>query len=419
MSEVIVIGGGAAGMMAAYAAASNGHRVCLLEKNEKLGKKIYITGKGRCNFTNACDFPDFIGNIVSNPRFMYSSGREFGPQDMIAFLEDSGCRTKTERGNRAFPLSDHASDVTKALEKRMDKAGVRVMLKTEVKEITKDLSSGRFRVHTAKNRILLADAVIVCTGGLSYPSTGSTGDGYRFASEFGLRVNPCSPALVPLSIQETDAAALQGVSLKAVSVKIHETGADGSVKKKAVYESEPGELLFTHFGLSGPLILKASSLITKGLSEGKRYRLSIDLKPGLTPEMLNDRILRDLEVRQNMQIENALDKLLIAALRPLVLERAGIDPAKRVRDLQKQERIRLACVIKDLVFTVDGTRGYMEAVITQGGVSVKDVDPKTMEAKQCPGLYFAGEVLDVDAFTGGFNLQIAWSTGHAAGSSIL
>ena len=419
MSEVIVIGGGAAGMMAAYTAASAGHSVCLLEKNEKLGKKIYITGKGRCNFTNACDFPDFIGNIVSNPRFMYSSGREFGPGDMIAFLENAGCRTKTERGSRAFPLSDHASDVTKALEKQMDKAGVRVMLRTEVKDIIKDEENGRFRVRTAKNRILTADAVVVCTGGLSYPSTGSTGDGYRFASGFGLKVTSCSPALVPLTVQETDIAGLQGVSLKAVSVKIHEAAADGSAKKKAVYESEPGELLFTHFGLSGPLILKASSLITKGLSEGRTYRLSIDLKPGLTPEMLHDRILRDLEGRQNMQIDNALDKLLIAALRPLVLDRAGIDPAKRVRDLSKHERMKLAEVIKSLDFIVDSTRGYAEAVITQGGVSVKEIDPKTMEAKQCSGLYFAGEVLDVDAFTGGFNLQIAWSTGHAAGSSIL
>ena len=430
MSTVIVIGGGAAGMMAAYTAASNGHDVRLIEKNEKLGKKIYITGKGRCNFTNACDFDTFISSIVSNPRFMYSSGRAFGAQDMIAFLEEAGCRTKIERGNRAFPLSDHASDVTRAMERKMKEAGVRIELNTEAKKISVRREGG-FSVEVRKNeqgrengQTIFADAVIICTGGLSYPSTGSTGDGYRFAEDAGLKVGPRAPALCPLTVEEPDCASLQGVSLKNVSVTVMERldteSPEGSARKKhgPVMDSEPGELLFTHFGLSGPLILTASSLIAAGLAEGKRYLLSIDLKPGLTEQMLDERILRDFENTQNQQAVNALGKLLIAALRPVVLERAGIRPDTKVRDLTKAQRSELVRTVKHLTFTVTGTRGYNEAVITQGGVRVSEIDPKTMEAKNCPGLYFAGEVLDVDAYTGGFNLQIAWSTGHAAGSAV-
>ena len=412
MSHIIVIGGGAAGMMAAYTAALRGHSVLLLEKNEKLGKKIYITGKGRCNLTNACDFPVFIENIVSNPRFMYSSGRAFGPGDMISLLEETGCPVVVERGCRAFPASGHASDVTKALERRLKEAGVSIELETEVLRILSGKPDG-FSVtvlQKGNKRELPADSVIVCTGGLSYPSTGSTGDGYRFAKDAGLDIRPCSPALVPLTADE-DCSCLQGVSLKNVSIRVSE--ASGG---KTVYESGPGELLFTHFGLSGPLILTASSLITGGISAGKRYLLHIDLKPGLTPEKLDERLLRDFQDRQNMQVENALGKLLIASLRPVILQRAAIDPLKRVRDITKKERLRLAETIKSLSFTISGTRGYSEAVITQGGVSTAEIDPKTMECKRCPGLYFAGEVLDVDAFTGGFNLQIAWSTGHAAGA---
>ncbi len=412
MSHIIVIGGGAAGMMAAYTAATRGHSVLLLEKNEKLGKKIYITGKGRCNLTNARDFPVFIENIVSNRRFMYSSGRAFGPGDMISLLEKTGCQVVVERGSRVFPASGHASDVTKALERRLKEAGVRIELETEAVRIL-SRKPGGFHVivlQKGSKRELPADSVIVCTGGLSYPSTGSTGDGYRFAKDAGLDIRPCAPALVPLTVNE-DCSGLQGVSLKNVSIRISE--ASGG---KTVYESEPGELLFTHFGLSGPLILTASSLITGGISSGKRYLLYIDLKPGLSSEKLDDRLLRDFQDRQNMQVENALGKLLIASLRPVIVQRAGIDPMKRVRDLTKKERVRLAEVIKNLSFTISGTRGYSEAVITQGGISTSEIDPKTMECKRCPGLYFAGEVLDVDAFTGGFNLQIAWSTGHAAGA---
>ncbi len=433
-------------MMAAYTAAAGGHHVRLLEKNEKLGKKIYITGKGRCNFTNACDFPVFLKNIVSNPRFMYSAGQAFLPEDMVAFLEEAGCRTKVERGSRAFPASDHASDVTKALEQKMRAAGVEILLHTEVITVEKDTvplestsadmnaaedgfcREGRpaFRVTARQvtnghRAVFKADAVIVCTGGLSYSSTGSTGDGYRFAREAGLSVKDCVPALVPLCTKEDDYIPLQGVSLKNVSVRIIEPeGASGRKKKNkdVMWESEPGELLFTHFGLSGPLVLTASSLVSRGLSEDRTYFLEIDLKPGMNEEMLDNRILRDLENAQNMLLENALGKLLIASLRPVILKRAEISEEIRVRDLSREQRLRLVHEIKHMRYQLSGTRGFQEAIITQGGVDVKEIHPGTMESKKCPGLYFAGEVLDVDGFTGGFNLQIAWATGHAAGSAV-
>ena len=458
MTEILVIGGGAAGMMAALTAAekNTAAHVTLLEKNEKLGKKIYITGKGRCNFTNACDFNTFISNVVTNPKFMYSSLRAFAPEDMIEFLEASGCPTKVERGNRAFPESDHASDVTAALARRMKAAGVEVKLETEVlgiEQIPAANTSGvdqstntanvnaadpvssagfspRFRIltkdrKTGRKQIRKADAVIIATGGLSYPSTGSTGDGYRFAEELGLESTAREAALVPLETAEDDYRELQGVSLKNVSVKmtLHTPGA----KEKILYESEPGELLFTHFGLSGPLILTASSIAANYLkdsgsrdSAGKNMTgltVSIDLKPALTEEMLDARVLRDFEEARNQHILNALGKLLISSLRPVVLNRAGIPEDKKVRDITREERIRLVHTIKNMEYTVTGNRGYNEAIVTHGGVAVSEINPKTMESRKIPGLYFAGEVLDVDAFTGGFNLQIAWSTGRAAGNA--
>ena len=456
MSHIIVIGGGAAGMMAALTAAEMNHaagpatRVTLLEKNEKLGKKIYITGKGRCNFTNACDFNTFISNVVTNPKFMYSSLRAFGPEDMIGFLEESGCPTKVERGNRAFPESDHASDVTAALARRMKAAGVEVHLETEVLEIRRSEdaanvngaasahSGPRFQISAKEHKsgrkhIYEADAVIIATGGLSYPSTGSTGDGYRFAADFGLESKSCSAALVPLETKEEDYRELQGVSLKNVSVKMTgkealgkevsgkaASGKAASGKEKVLYDSEPGELLFTHFGLSGPLILTASSIAAEFITERKTDRnikIFIDLKPALTEEMLDARILRDFEEARNQNIENALGKLLISSLRPVILRRAGIRADKKVRDITKEERAHLVQAIKHLDYTVTGTRGYNEAIVTHGGVAVSEINPKTMESRKVRGLYFAGEVLDVDAFTGGFNLQIAWSTGRAAGNA--
>ena len=401
-------------MSAAIAAAESGCTVTLLEKNEKLGKKIYITGKGRCNYTNACDFNTFTENVVSNPKFMYSSLRAFGPSDITRLLEDNGCRTKVERGNRAFPLSDHASDVTAALKRRMTTLGVKIRLNTQVADIELADKADGFIVRAkdmlnGKTALYSADKLIIATGGLSYPSTGSTGDGYDFAEHFGLKVAPTRPALVPFEAAEEDCRILQGVSLKNVSAVISlENG-------KTIYDSEPGELLFTHFGLSGPLMLSASSLASRYLEGGSRLRLEIDLKPALSEEQLDQRILRDFELVPNANIMNALNKLLIASLRPIILRRSGIAPDKKVRDITKKEREALVHVIKALTFTLTGTRGYNEAIITQGGVSVKELNPKTMEVKEVPGLYFAGEVLDVDAYTGGFNLQIAWSTGRAAG----
>ena len=401
-------------MSAAIAAAESGCTVTLLEKNEKLGKKIYITGKGRCNYTNACDFNTFTENVVSNPKFMYSSLRAFGPSDITRLLEDNGCRTKVERGNRAFPLSDHASDVTAALKRRMTTLGVKIRLNTQVADIELADKADGFIVRAkdmlnGKTALYSADKLIIATGGLSYPSTGSTGDGYDFAEHFGLKVAPTRPALVPFEAAEEDCRILQGVSLKNVSAVISlENG-------KTIYDSEPGELLFTHFGLSGPLMLSASSLASRYLEGGSRLRLEIDLKPALSEEQLDQRILRDFELVPNANIMNALNKLLIASLRPIILRRSGIAPDKKVRDITKKEREALVHVIKAMTFTLTGTRGYNEAIITQGGVSVKELNPKTMEVKEVPGLYFAGEVLDVDAYTGGFNLQIAWSTGRAAG----
>ncbi len=432
-------------MIAACAAAAGGHTVRLLEKNEKLGKKIYITGKGRCNFTNACDFNTFMGNVVSNPKFMFSSLRSFDQQAVTDFLEANGCRTKVERGMRAFPLSDHASDVTKALERFLRSNNVKVDLCTEVIEvrsirktkneaieasksadtespekiITNEDTDTAFSViarkQGGKRAVLYADSVVVATGGLSYPSTGSTGDGYIIAKDHGLSVEELSPALVPLETADDfgEHRSLQGVSLKNVSVIVFEKG-----KKKPIYESETGELLFTHFGLSGPLILSTSSLISKGLRDGKKYKLEIDLKPALGEKALDERILRDFENAMNMNIENALSKLLISSLRPVILRRVCIPETKKVRDISRNERSSLIHEIKHMSFDITGTRGFNEAIITQGGVKTSELDPKTLEAKKCRGLYFAGEVIDVDAFTGGFNLQIAWSTGYAAGSNI-
>lgn len=417
MNKVIIIGGGAAGMTAAAAAAENGCRVILLEKNEKLGKKIYITGKGRCNFTNACDLNTFLENIIANPKFMYSSLRAFGPYEMIAFLEENGCPAKVERGQRAFPLSDHASDVTKALEKCMRENGVDIELSTKVEEISALEEGGGYsvtavNVNNGKRKVYHADRLIIATGGLSYPSTGSTGDGYRFAESLGLTVTPLAPALVPVTVEEADAARLSGVSLKNVTITALniETG-------KQVYESDTGEMLFTHFGLSGPLILSFSAKLSHELEEGKKYRLNIDLKPGLTREKLDERILKDFDEAKNADIQNAISKLIISSLRLPVLKQAGIDPHKKVRDIKRAEREALLDSIKGLSFTVNGTRGYNEAVVTSGGVSIKEIDPKTMEVKGYPGLYFAGEVVDVHGYTGGFNIGVAAAMGHAAGTA--
>lgn len=413
MSHVIVVGGGAAGMFAAIAAAKNGHQVTLYEKNEKLGKKIFITGKGRCNITNAADMEELFDAVVTNSKFLYSSFYGYTNQNVIDFFEDAGVPVKIERGNRVFPNSDHSSDVIRALEREMKKVGVKVCLNTEVKSV--EAEKGKFNKVVLKDTTTQsADACIVATGGLSYRSTGSTGDGFRFAENVGHKVTQCFPSLVPMETKEPWICELQGLSLRNVEAKI----LDG---KKELYK-DFGEMLFTHFGVSGPLIISASSYVGKKFmdknGQKKELTLEIDLKPALTEEQLDQRVLRDFEENHNRQFKNAITKLFPTKLIPVMLELGGIDPEKKVNSIEKEERKQFVHLIKHFRMTLTGLRDYPEAIITKGGVNVKEIDPGTMESKLVKGLYFAGEVLDLDALTGGFNLQIAWSTGYAAGNAI-
>ena len=413
MSHVIVVGGGAAGMFAAIAAAKNGHQVTLYEKNEKLGKKIFITGKGRCNITNAADMEELFDAVVTNSKFLYSSFYGYTNQNVIDFFENAGVPVKIERGNRVFPISDHSSDVIRALEREMKKVGVKVCLNTEVKSV--EAEKGKFNKVVLKDTTTkTADACIVATGGLSYRSTGSTGDGFRFAENVGHKVTQCFPSLVPMETKEPWICELQGLSLRNVEAKI----LDG---KKELYK-DFGEMLFTHFGVSGPLIISASSYVGKKFmdknGQKKELTLEIDLKPALTEEQLDQRVLRDFEENHNRQFKNAITKLFPTKLIPVMLELGGIDPEKKVNSIEKEERKQFVHLIKHFRMTLTGLRDYPEAIITKGGVNVKEIDPGTMESKLVKGLYFAGEVLDLDALTGGFNLQIAWSTGYAAGNAI-
>lgn len=410
MSKVVIIGGGAAGMMAGIAAAEHGHRVILYEKNEKLGKKIFITGKGRCNLTNACDTEELFQNVIHNAKFLYSGFYGYSNYDVMSFMEENGCPVKTERGNRVFPVSDHSYDVIQALSSRLKKLKAEIHLNEEIADIC--LEDGRVTGVLLKNgkRKEEADAVIVAAGGLSYASTGSTGDGYRFAKTAGHKVTELSPALVPFVVEEPVVRELMGLSLRNINAKI--------LKGSKVLYEEFGEMLFTHFGVSGPVLLSASSYVAAQIRKTP-LTLSLDIKPALTEEQLDARILRDFEEVKNKQFRNALDKLLPAKLIPVIVDKSGIAPEKRVNEITREERQRIVKAIKDFSLTLTGLRGYNEAIITQGGVNVKEVNPSTMESKLVQGLYFAGEVLDLDAVTGGFNLQIAWSTGHLAGSSVL
>lgn len=407
MAKVIVIGGGAAGMMAAIIAARNGKEVTVLEQNEKLGKKLFITGKGRCNFTNACDIEDLFGNVISNPKFMYSAFYTFSNDMVMDFFEELGMPYKVERGNRVFPVSDHSSDVIKVLEKEMRRLGVVICLNTKVKSliIEKNICKGVELVN--KKEKIYADSVIITTGGVSYPRTGACKDGYIFAKQAGHTIVAPSPSLVPIELEEDCCKDLMGISLKNVSATIY-------ADNKKVY-SDFGEMLFTHFGVSGPIIIKASAYIQKYLQ--RKLSLTIDLKPALDEKQLDERILKDFQLFQNKQLKNALDKLLLRALIPVVIEKSGLDGDKKVNELTKEERRILGHTIKYLPFSIIGLRSWDEAIVTKGGVSVKEIDPGTMESKLTGGLYFAGEVLDLDALTGGFNLQIAWSTGYLAGLS--
>ena len=405
MSKVIVIGGGAAGMMASIFAARNGQDVWLLEKNEKLGKKLFITGKGRCNITNAADIEDLFSAVISNPKFLYSGFYSFTNEQVIDFFEQLGVKTKIERGGRVFPLSDHSSDVIQALSREMQRLNVNIKLHTEVKELLlKDEKAVGVLLSSGKK--MDADSVIIATGGISYPSTGSTGDGYKFAQASGHKVTELFPSLVPMEVKEWYAKDLQGLSLR--NIELHIT--DG---KKKLYE-EFGEMLFTHYGVTGPVILSASSVVGKTLHQ-KELTLHIDLKPALSMEQLDKRLLREFDANHNKQFKNAVDGLFPAKLKPVMIELSGIEPEKKVHEITKEERQRFLHLIKDFSMTLTGLRGYNEAIITKGGVSVKQIDPGTMESKQIADLYFAGEVLDLDAVTGGYNLQIAWSTGYLAG----
>ena len=408
MSKVLIIGAGAAGMMAGIAAAYNGNQVEIFEKNDRVGKKIFITGKGRCNITNASDIENHFSNILKNEKFLYSAYNNFNSEDICNMLENTGVKTKTERGNRVFPQSDKSSDVIWALNKMLKDIGVKINLNTEINKIEKN--NDKISVIDKKGKKHIGDYCIVATGGMSYQSTGSTGDGYKFAESFNLDVNKTYPSLVPLNIKEEMCKNLQGLSLKNVNLKVVD-------EKGEEYYNEQGEMIFTHFGISGPLVLSASCYICDKLKDHD-FKCYIDLKPALALETLDKRILKDFEENINRNFNNSLDKLLPRKIIEPVINLSGIDPYKKVHEITKEERINLAKTIKNIPLTVTGTRGFNEAIITRGGISIKEINPKTMESKKVQGVYFVGEVLDIDAKTGGYNLQIAWSTGYLAGSSI-
>lgn len=409
MEKIAIIGGGAAGMAAGVFLGAQGHRVHIFEKNEKLGKKLFITGKGRCNLTNSCDEDTFFQSVVTNAKFLYSAFYGFTNQDAVGFFESLGLKVKEERGGRIFPVSDHSSDVIGVLEKKLRQLDVKIHLKSQVRKIW--LEEGDGKEKRAKGLVLEngtrieADRVIVATGGYSYQATGSTGDGYRFAREAGHEVTDILPALVPVETKEEYITRMQGLSLKNVELTIK----DG---KKNLYNNF-GELLFTHFGMSGPLVLTASSYIGKRLKKGPLQGF-LDLKPALTMEQLDRRLLREFEEGINKQFKNIITGWFPSKLYPVMLELGGIPPEKKVHEITKGERLVFLEKVKKFPFTITGLRDFREAIITQGGVKVKEIDPGTMESKKVRNLYFIGEVLDVDAVTGGFNLQIAWSTARAA-----
>ena len=415
MSNIVIIGGGAAGMMAAIGAATCGHEVHIYEKNEKLGKKIYITGKGRCNVTNASDIDVLFKNIVTNPKFMYSAFYTLSNDTVIQmFNDDMSVPTKVERGNRVFPVSDKSSDVIMGLTRRLKELGVNIHLGYNVKGLAVEKNADNkekvIGIRLEDGELVKADSVIVATGGFSYQTTGSDGAGYKFATDTGHKVTDILPALVPFNIKEEYVKRLQGLSLKNVKVSL-------SCKGKEIY-SDFGEMLFTHFGVSGPVILSGSSYVSKLIKNGEDVNVNIDLKPALSEGELDDRILRDFSEVINKDFANSLGKLLPTKLIPIIIELSGIDPHKKVNEVTKEERLGLVRLIKGLTLRVASTRSFNEAIITQGGVSVKDVNPGTMESKLVEDLYFVGEVLDVDALTGGYNLQVAWSTGYLAGISV-
>lgn len=425
MKKVVVVGAGASGMMAAIIAARNGHQVQIFEKNEKPGKKLYITGKGRCNLTNDCDTDTFYRQVMRNPRFLFSSYHAFKAQDTMEFFQNLKLPIKTERGNRVFPCSDKSSDVIRALELEMKRLDVKIDYQTKVHGLL--ISNQRFYgVELENGTRYIADACIIATGGLSYPSTGSTGDGYRFAEQSGHTVTACFPALTAIRVREKDVGQLQGLSLKNVALSVTtDESHNGKNRRKELFR-EQGEMLFTSDGMSGPLVLTASSILAgyrlkTGMDTMNAFsacKLHLDLKPALSSEQMEQRVLRDFQENTNKQFRNSLGALLPARMAEFIITRSGIDPYIPVNRITQVERNRFCSLLKNLSFQVEALGGYNEAVITCGGVSVKEINPTTMESKLVSGLYFTGEVLDLDALTGGFNLQIAWTTGYAAGSAI-
>ena len=412
MAKILIIGGGAAGMAAAAFLGEKKHQVHLFEKNEKLGKKLFITGKGRCNVTNTCDEETFFKSVVSNPKFLYSAFYGFTNQDVISYFEKLGLPLKEERGGRIFPKSDHSSDVIKVLERRMKELDVKIHLGSEVKEVLIEETEGEkvvTGVLLSNGQTVQGDRVIVATGGMSYQTTGSTGDGYRFAKDAGHKVTDLCCALVPVETKEEYVTRMQGLALKNVSFTVK----DG---KKVLYQ-DFGELLFTHFGISGPLVLTASSYIGKKL-EKKELQGYIDLKAALTEEQLDARILREFEAGINKQFKNVISGMFPSKMFPVILELCKIPAEKKVNEITKGERLDFIYLVKHFPVTIIGLREFREAIITQGGVKTGEINPKTMESKKVNGLYFIGEVLDLDAVTGGFNLQIAWSTARAAAEFI-
>lgn len=407
--DVIVIGGGAAGMMAAGVAASRGKKILLLERNNKLGRKLFITGKGRCNITNAEDIGDFMKNIPRNPKFLYSALYSFTNIDLINFFEKLGLPLKVEQGRRVFPRSDKSSDVIKAFENFLTFNKVDIRLNARVKEIL--IEGGEIKgVRLFNNRIFRGEKVIITTGGASYTDTGSTGDGYAIAKNLGHTIIDLEPSLVPIEISEEWVQKVQGLALKSVTVSV-------IMDNKKVCE-EFGEMLFTHFGVSGPIILTLSSCVKQYLSKNEKPLLSLDLKPALTNEMLDKRVQRDFEKYSRRHLRNSLDELLPKKLIPLILSLSEIDGDKYVSSITKEERRKLVSMLKNIPMTVNSLRPLEEAIVTSGGVSTKEIDSSTMQSKLVEGLYFAGEIIDVDAYTGGYNLQIAFSTGYIAGENV-
>ncbi len=414
MRNTVIIGGGPAGLMAAISSAKNGDKVTIIEKMNSCGKKLLITGKGRCNITNNAQMDKFMENTPTNPKFLYGVFNNFTNKDMIELLENEGVKTKVERGERVFPVSDRAQDVLEALLHILKKQNVQILTNTTAKRIIIDDEKNVLGVELDNGKEIKADKIILATGGKSYPVTGSTGDGYKLAKDLGHTITKIEPSLVPLTSHDEVCKELQGLSLRNVAIQLQ-------ICDKVVYK-DFGEMLFTHFGVSGPIVLSASSYLVKTknieqILKGGKVELEIDLKPALSEEKLDARILRDFEEQKNKQFKNSLDKLLPQKLIPVIIEKTNINGSKKINEITKQERQKLVKELKHFRISINGTRPIEEAIVTSGGINIKEINPKTMESKLISGLYFAGEVIDVDCLTGGYNLQVAWSTGYTAGIS--